>query len=91
MSRTKGALCGQDTLSCKIRPNFFAACGKGFLTHFIGAICISVPMLVLALLIKGTFGGGRIVSGLEADSCCHRRHTEQRRVRKARGSGLLSV
>ena len=28
--------------------------------HLIGAICVSVPMLVLALIIKGAFGGGDI-------------------------------
>ena len=28
--------------------------------HLIGAICISVPMLAAALLIKGAFGGGDI-------------------------------
>ena len=28
--------------------------------HLIGAVCVSVPMLILALLIKGAFGGGDI-------------------------------
>lgn len=28
--------------------------------HLIGAVCVSVPMLVLTLLIKGAFGGGDI-------------------------------
>ena len=28
--------------------------------HLIGAVCVSVPMLVLALIIKGAFGGGDI-------------------------------
>jgi leader peptidase (prepilin peptidase)/N-methyltransferase len=28
--------------------------------HLIGAVCISVPMLLLALIIKGAFGGGDI-------------------------------
>ena len=30
------------------------------LPHLIGAVCVSVPMLVIALLIKGAFGGGDI-------------------------------
>ena len=30
------------------------------LPHIIGAVCISVPMLVIALLVKGGFGGGDI-------------------------------
>ena len=30
------------------------------LPHLIGAVCISIPMLVVALLIKGAFGGGDI-------------------------------
>ena len=30
------------------------------LPHLIGAFCVSVPMLILALVIKGAFGGGDI-------------------------------
>ena len=30
------------------------------LPHLIGAVCVSVPMLLIALLIKGAFGGGDI-------------------------------
>ena len=30
------------------------------LPHIIGAVCVSVPMLVAALIIKGAFGGGDI-------------------------------
>ena len=30
------------------------------LPHLTGAVCISVPMLVIALLVKGGFGGGDI-------------------------------
>ncbi|MBO4637334.1 MAG: prepilin peptidase [Clostridiales bacterium] len=32
----------------------------GLITHIIGAFCVSVPMLILALIIKGAFGGGDI-------------------------------
>lgn len=32
----------------------------GLIGHLIGAICVSVPMLILSLLIKGAFGGGDI-------------------------------
>ncbi len=28
--------------------------------HLIGAVCVSVPMLVLSLVVKGAFGGGDI-------------------------------
>ena len=30
------------------------------LPHLIGAVCVSVPMLIAALIIKGAFGGGDI-------------------------------
>lgn len=32
----------------------------GILSHLIGAVCISVPMLLISLVIKGAFGGGDI-------------------------------
>jgi leader peptidase (prepilin peptidase)/N-methyltransferase len=33
---------------------------QGLINHLIAAVCVSVPMLILALLIKGAFGGGDI-------------------------------
>ncbi|MBP5180520.1 MAG: prepilin peptidase [Clostridiales bacterium] len=33
---------------------------QGVIDHVIGAVCVSVPMLILALIIKGAFGGGDI-------------------------------
>ena len=30
------------------------------ISHLIGAVCVSVPMLLISLLIKGAFGGGDI-------------------------------
>lgn len=30
------------------------------LPHLIGAVCVSVPMLLVALIVKGAFGGGDI-------------------------------
>ncbi len=33
---------------------------NGLLSRLIGAICVSVPMLILSLIIKGAFGGGDI-------------------------------
>ena len=33
---------------------------QGFINHLIAAVSVSVPMLVLALIIKGAFGGGDI-------------------------------
>jgi len=33
---------------------------KGLTDHLIGAVCVSVPMLLLTLLVKGAFGGGDI-------------------------------
>lgn len=43
--------------------NFFVIEGfsiKGLTDHLIGAVCVSVPMLLLTLLVKGAFGGGDI-------------------------------
>ncbi|MBR5386319.1 MAG: prepilin peptidase [Clostridiales bacterium] len=43
--------------------NFFVTEGfstQGLLDHLIGAVCMSVPMLIIALLVKGAFGGGDI-------------------------------
>ena len=33
---------------------------ESLLSHLIGAVCISVPMLLIALFLKGAFGGGDI-------------------------------
>ena len=33
---------------------------QGLINHLIAAACVSAPMLVLALIIKGAFGGGDI-------------------------------
>ena len=33
---------------------------QGIINRLIAAVCVSVPMLILALLIKGAFGGGDI-------------------------------
>ena len=33
---------------------------SGLISHLIGAVCVSVPMLLISLLIKGAFGGGDI-------------------------------
>ena len=33
---------------------------QGIINRLIAAVCVSVPMLVLALIIKGAFGGGDI-------------------------------
>lgn len=33
---------------------------SGLISHLIGAVCISVPMLLCALILKGAFGGGDI-------------------------------
>lgn len=33
---------------------------QGVLDHLIGAVCISLPMLLIALVVKGAFGGGDI-------------------------------
>lgn len=33
---------------------------QNLIIHLIGAVCISVPMLVISILIKGAFGGGDI-------------------------------
>ena len=43
--------------------SFFVVSGwsvGGLIDRLIGAVCVSVPMLVLALVIKGAFGGGDI-------------------------------
>ena len=32
----------------------------GLISHLIGAVCISLPMLLISLVIKGAFGGGDI-------------------------------
>ena len=43
--------------------NFFVIEGfsiKGLTDHLIGAVCVSVPMLLITLLVKGAFGGGDI-------------------------------
>lgn len=43
--------------------NFFVIDGfsiKGLTDHLIGAVCVSVPMLLITLLVKGAFGGGDI-------------------------------
>ena len=31
-----------------------------FISHLIGAVCISVPMLLISLIVRGAFGGGDI-------------------------------
>ena len=36
----------------------FAA--AGLISHLIGAVCISVPMLLMSLVLRGAFGGGDI-------------------------------
>ena len=33
---------------------------RGLADHLLGAVCISVPMLIVALVLKGAFGGGDI-------------------------------
>ena len=33
---------------------------SGLIDHLIGAVCVSVPMLIVSLLIKNAFGGGDI-------------------------------
>ena len=33
---------------------------QGLISRLIGAVCISLPMLIVALLVKGAFGGGDI-------------------------------
>ena len=33
---------------------------NGLISHLIGAVCISVPMLICSLILKGAFGGGDI-------------------------------
>ena len=33
---------------------------EGMVNHLIGAVCVSVPMLVVTLILKGAFGGGDI-------------------------------
>ena len=33
---------------------------SGIASHLIGAVCVSVPMLIAALILKGAFGGGDI-------------------------------
>ncbi|MBR2598404.1 MAG: prepilin peptidase [Clostridiales bacterium] len=33
---------------------------NGLIDHLIGAVCVSVPMLIVSLLIKNAFGGGDI-------------------------------
>ena len=33
---------------------------SGITSHLIGAVCVSVPMLIAALILKGAFGGGDI-------------------------------
>ena len=33
---------------------------EGLVDHLVGAVCISVPMLIVALILKGAFGGGDI-------------------------------
>lgn len=38
----------------------FAEPEMGILSRLLGALCISAPMLVLALLVTGAFGGGDI-------------------------------
>lgn len=43
--------------------NFFVIEGfsiKGLTDHLIGAVCVSAPMLLITLLVKGAFGGGDI-------------------------------
>lgn len=43
--------------------NFFVTEGftiRGLTDHLIGAVCVSVPMLLITLLVKGAFGGGDI-------------------------------
>ena len=32
----------------------------GLISHLIGAVCISVPMLLISLIVRGAFGGGDI-------------------------------
>lgn len=41
-------------------PAFFTMPGHGIADRLIGMVCVSVPMLVLALIIPGAFGGGDI-------------------------------
>lgn len=40
--------------------SYFTMPGTSLLSRLIGMVCISVPMLLLALLISGAFGGGDI-------------------------------
>lgn len=41
-------------------PAWFTLPGHGLADRLIGAVCISLPMLILALVVPGAFGGGDI-------------------------------